>query len=41
MRYITILAIAGNEMEWAVHQTNFSHVAKNGLGTRGGGGGAV
>jgi len=33
-RYITIFAIAGNEMEWAVHQTNSSHVAKNGLGTR-------
>jgi len=24
----------GTKTEWAVHQTNFSHVAKNGLGTR-------
>ena len=27
-------AIGGTKMEWLIHQTNFSHVAKNGLETR-------
>jgi len=32
--WTTNIPAEGTRMEWAVHQTNFSCVAKNGLGMR-------